>query len=222
MPGARRYTLRSSIIEFYNQERTAYPSRRQDATKIASASASLSINHSPGRSGWWRGDMSTSLLTAAGSDAARTPAPNTRMTTSCARELISFARRTRWTSASDLVRRARCKAERRYSSDDDELWEVSTKSDSGNAGNWEVWGSVCTSDPGAALRAEMKEEGKYSVWRTFETLCVSRASGMVGGGTDHIRSAGWASGMKSVMTGSDLMEGAVKSAKEEGTEQPVR
>jgi hypothetical protein len=88
---------------------------------MASASASLSISHSPGRSEWWRGDMSSSLLTAAGSDAVRTPAPNTRMTTSCARELISFARRTRWTSASDLVRRARCKAERRYASDDDEL-----------------------------------------------------------------------------------------------------
>lgn len=81
---------------------------------------------------------------------------------------------------------------------------------------------MCTSASGAALRAEMKEERKDSVWRTFDTLCVSRASGMVGGGTDHIRSAGWASGMKSVMTGSDEMEGAAKSAKEEGMEQPVR
>lgn len=111
----------SSNFKTERGETTAYPSRRQDATKIASASASLSISHSPGRSEWWRGDMSPSRLAAAGSDATRTPAPNTRMTTSCARELISFARRTRWTSASDLVRRARCKAERRYASDDDEL-----------------------------------------------------------------------------------------------------
>lgn len=81
---------------------------------------------------------------------------------------------------------------------------------------------MCTSASGAALRAETKEEGKDSVWRTFEASCVSRTSGMVGGGTDHIRSAGWASGMKSVMTGSDVMEEAIKSAKEEGMEQPVR
>jgi hypothetical protein len=38
--------------------------------------------------------------------------------------------------------------------------------------------------------AEMKEEEKDSVWRIFETSCVSRASGRVGGGMDHIRSAG--------------------------------
>ena len=33
---------------------------------------------------------------------------------------------------------------------------------------------MCTSVSGAVLRAETKE-GKDSVWRTFETLCVSRA-----------------------------------------------
>lgn len=43
---------------------------------------------------------------------------------------------------------------------------------------------------GAAVMAEMKEEEKDSVWRIFETSCVSRASGRVGGGMDHIRSAG--------------------------------
>ena len=39
---------------------------------------------------------------------------------------------------------------------------------------------------------------------------------------DHIRSAGRTSGMKRVMTGSDVTEGAVKSTREEGMEQPVR
>lgn len=39
---------------------------------------------------------------------------------------------------------------------------------------------------------------------------------------DHIRSAGLASGMKSVMAGSDVTEEAVKSARENGMEQPVR
>jgi len=72
------------------------------------------------------------------------------------------------------------------------------------------------------MRAETKDEGKDSVWRIVVTLCVSRASGIVGGGIDHIRSAGWASGMKSVVTRSDVTEEAVKSAKEEGMEQPVR
>ena len=33
---------------------------------------------------------------------------------------------------------------------------------------------MCTRASGAALRAETKE-GKDLVWRTFETLCVSRA-----------------------------------------------
>jgi hypothetical protein len=71
-------------------------------------------------------------------------------------------------------------------------------------------------------RAESNNEEKDSVWRISVTLCVSRASGMVGGGMDHIRSAGQASGIKSVMTGSDVTEEAVKSAREEGMEQPVR
>lgn len=79
-----------------------------------------------------------------------------------------------------------------------------------------------TSASGFAVRAETKEEVKDSMWRMFETLCDSRASGMLGGGMDHIRSAGWESGMKSVMTGSDVTEEAVKSAKEDGMEQPVR
>jgi hypothetical protein len=39
---------------------------------------------------------------------------------------------------------------------------------------------------------------------------------------DHIRSAGLASGIKRVMTGSDVTEEAVKSAREEGMEQPVK
>jgi hypothetical protein len=39
---------------------------------------------------------------------------------------------------------------------------------------------------------------------------------------DHIRSAKWAPGMKSVMTESDVTEEAVKSAKEDGMEQLVR
>jgi len=45
------------------------------------------------------------------------------------------------------------------------------------------------------------------------TLCVLRASAIVGGGMDHIRSAGWISGMKRVMTGSDA---TVKSTREDG------
>ena len=47
-----------------------------------------------------------------------------------------------------------------------------------------------TSASGAAVIAEVKEEDKDSVWRMFETLCVLPASGIVGGGMDHIRSAG--------------------------------
>ena len=79
-----------------------------------------------------------------------------------------------------------------------------------------------TSAPGAAARAESKDEEKDSIWRISVTLCVLRASGMVGGGMDHIRSAGRTSGMKRVMTGSDVTEDAVKSTREEGVEQPVR
>jgi hypothetical protein len=75
---------------------------------------------------------------------------------------------------------------------------------------------------GAAVRAETKEDKKDPVWRISETSCLSRASGMVGGGMDHISSAGLVSGMKSVMTGSDETEEAVKSANEDGMEQPVR
>jgi hypothetical protein len=45
---------------------------------------------------------------------------------------------------------------------------------------------------------------------------------MVGGGMDHMRSPGSAFGMKSEMTGSDVMEGAVKRSREDGMEQPVR
>jgi len=91
---------------------------------------------------------------------------------------------------------------------------VSAKGGGGNAGNWAVCRSVWTSASDAAVRAETKEE-KDSVWRIFEILCISRASGMVGGQMDHIRSAKWASGMKSVMTEEDVTEEAVKSAKED-------
>lgn len=79
-----------------------------------------------------------------------------------------------------------------------------------------------TSALGAAARAESKDEEKVSVWRISVTLYTLRASEMVGGGMDHIRSAGWTSGMKRVMTGSDVAEEAVKSTREEGMEQPVR
>jgi hypothetical protein len=81
---------------------------------------------------------------------------------------------------------------------------------------------VWTSASGAAVRAETKEEEKDPVWRISETSCFSRASGMVGGGMDHISSAGWTSGIKSVITGSDATEEVVKSANEDGMEQPVR
>jgi len=42
---------------------------------------------------------------------------------------------------------------------------------------------------GGVVRAETKVEEKDSVWRTSETSCISQASGMVGGGIDHISSA---------------------------------
>ena len=144
----------------------AYPSRLHDATKIASASASFSMSHAPGRGGW-----RLSTLSSVPAGARRTPVPNTRMTTSWACELISFARRMRWTSASDLVRRARCKAVRRYASDD--ALELLVKN-GGSSGNWAVCGSVWTSALGAAARAEAKDKEKDSVWRICVTLCVLR------------------------------------------------
>jgi hypothetical protein len=85
-----------------------YPSRRHDATKIASASASFSMSHSPGSA-----TAGVSASTGPPCGAARrrrTPVPSTRMTTSCARELISFARRISAISAADFIRRARCRA----------------------------------------------------------------------------------------------------------------
>ena len=72
------------------------------------------------------------------------------------------------------------------------------------------------------MRAEAKEEAKEVVWRTSVTSCVSRAAEIVGGGMDHIRSAGSVSGIKSKMTGSDVAEEAVKRTREDGMEQPVR
>jgi hypothetical protein len=75
---------------------------------------------------------------------------------------------------------------------------------------------------GAALRAEAKEDVKELVWRTSATSCVSRTAKIVGGGMDHIRSAGLTSGINSDMTGSDVAEGAVKRTREDGMEQPVR
>ena len=115
------------------------------------------------------------------------------------------------------MRRARCKAGRRYASE-----EPAPAGSGGSAGNWGVCGSVWISAPGDEARAESKDEEKDSICRISVTLCLSRASGMVGGGMDHIRSAGRTSGMKRVMTGSDVTEEAVKSAMEEGIEQPVR
>lgn len=101
--------------------------------------------------------------------------------------------------------------------------EPATPAESGgSAGNWAVCGSVWTSALGAAARAESKDDEKVSVWRMPVTLYVLRASGMVGGGMDHIRSDGRTSGMKRVMIGSDVTEEAVKSTREEGMEQPVR
>jgi hypothetical protein len=79
-----------------------------------------------------------------------------------------------------------------------------------------------TSAVGAALRAEAKEEAKELVCRTSATSCVSRTAKMVGGGMDHMRSAGLTSGIKSEITGSDVAEGAVKRTREDGMEQPVR
>jgi len=108
---------------------------------------------------------------------------------------------------------------RRYASDD--ALELLVKN-GGSSGNWAVCGSVWTSALGAAARAEAKDEEKDSVWRICVTLWVLRASAIVGGGMDHIRSAGWISGMKRVMTGSDATEEMVKSTREDGMEQPVR
>ena len=72
------------------------------------------------------------------------------------------------------------------------------------------------------VTAEASEEANELVCRTSVTSCVSRAESRVGGGTDHIRSAGSASGMKSVVMGSsDVADEAVKSRREDGTEQPV-
>jgi hypothetical protein len=85
-----------------------------------------------------------------------------------------------------------------------------------------VCGSVWTSAVGATLRAEAKVEAKETVWKTSATSCVSRTAEMVGGGMDHMRSVGSAFGMKSEMTGSDVVEEAVKRTMEDGMEQPVK
>lgn len=139
------------------------------------------------------------------------------MTTSCARELISFARRMSAISAADFIRRARCRAERRYVSD----WRAPAGRD-GSVGNCDICGSVWTSAP-PRVSASVSEDVKELVCRTSVTSCVLRASSRLGGGTDHIRSSELASGMKSVIIGSsDVAVVAVKSRREDGTEQPVR
>jgi hypothetical protein len=71
--------------------------------------------------------------------------------------------------------------------------------------------------------ASVRVDAKELVCRTSVTSCVLRASSRLGGGTDHIRSSGLASGMKSIVIGSsDVADGAVKSRRDDGTEQPVR
>ena len=73
------------------------PSLLQEATNIASASASFSISHSPGKSG--RVSPAPSPLVIA----PRTAAPRTLMTVSCARELISFAFLISWSSSGVFI-----------------------------------------------------------------------------------------------------------------------
>jgi hypothetical protein len=168
------------------------------------------MSHSPGSEG------RASLGVAA--SARRTPMPSTRMTTSCAPELIAFARRMCAISAADLVRRARCSAERRYVVE----WRA-VAGRGGSVGNDAVCGSVWTNGLLWPATAAASEDMKELVCRMSVTSCVLRASERVGGGMDHIRSAGSAFGMKSVVTGSlDVADVAVRSRREEGTEQPVR
>ena len=119
-------------------------------------------------------------------------------------------------SAADLVKRARCTAERRYVVDG-----PAAAGRGGSAGNCAVCGSVWTSE--LLVNTAASEDAKELVCRTSETSCVLRASSRVGGGTDHIRSAGSTSGMKRVMIESfDVADSAVKRRREDGTVQPVR
>src|SRR6202043_3045938 len=92
------------------------PSRLQLATNRASASYSLVMSHSLGRLGLgasaaWGGWFASSVM-------ALTSRPSTRMTTSCARELIALAWRMRATSSGVLTSVAWCSAGRRYLSVD--------------------------------------------------------------------------------------------------------
>ena len=100
-------------------------------------------------------------------------------------------------------------------------WRSAAAGRGGSAGNSAVCGRVWTSAGSSSAAAS--EDAKELVCRTSVTSCVSRAVARVGGGTDHIRSAGAAFGMKSVVTGSsDVADEAVMSRREDGTEQPVR
>ena len=57
-------------------------------------------------------------------------------------------------------------------------------------------GRVCTIAPGNALISSWIAAGSAAGWSTRVTLCVAVASSNEGGGTDHIKSASSALGMK--------------------------
>ncbi len=90
--------------EWNDRKKKTHPSLRHEATKTASASASFSINHSPGRSGLPGAPFAIFPFTAF---------PSTLITTSCALELTPFARLMSAISSESLINRVCWSALRR-------------------------------------------------------------------------------------------------------------
>jgi hypothetical protein len=147
--------------------------------------------------------------------ARRTPAPSTRMTTSCARELIAFARRIRVISAADLVRRARCSAERRY--------EVDWRAVAGRGGARGTARSVGARGRGRrwSMRRRVRKQTSWCAGRRDVVRLTRGVEGRRRDGPHQVSRLCF--GMKSVVIGSpDVADEAVKSRRDDGTEQPVR
>ena len=195
------------------------PSLLQDATKMASASASFSISHSPGRRGLFNPSASSSILPL-------TALPSTRITTSWARELISLACLMAAISSISLVNRARWRAERRYKSvtappsEANTCWVYS----SGRTGkSGEFLGRVWNRAPGRTFMRVSMAAGRAAGWSILGASYICLASSRDGGGTDHIKSASSALGIKSWTEGVPYREVPgwyAARRKDEGTVHP--
>ena len=111
-PGARPCIIRFQQSRRRQHKRDeAHPSRRHEATNTASASASFSINHSPGNNG-----LSPLPFFLPSWINPLTPCPSTRITVSCALDEIAFAILILSISSESLMIRALPSAGRRKAS----------------------------------------------------------------------------------------------------------